>query len=257
MPELPDVEGFRRHFTRHAAGKKVLAVHADRSIFRNTNPQGLGKALRGRRFDDPHRHGKWLICPTDGPLLLLHFGMTGRLVWSGEEADRHRHDRLCLELDDGELRYRNLRKLGGVWLAPDAGAIEEATGSLGPDAYEISEKDFLGSLARRRGAIKALLMNQRFVAGLGNLTVDEALWQARIAPGRGAGSLNETEGDFLYRKIRKVLRDSMAVGLVPSKRTWLTGARGVREPKCPRCGSRLHRGRVAGRTTYWCGSCQR
>jgi formamidopyrimidine-DNA glycosylase len=257
MPELPDVEGFRRQFVRHAVGKRVHAVHADRSILRNATPQGLGRALRGRRFDDPKRHGKWLICPTDGPELLFHFGMTGGLVWSGEEAHRHKHDRVFLELDDGELRYGNMRKLGGVWPADGAGAIEDATGRLGADAYEISKEDFLGSLARRRGSIKALLMNQRFVAGLGNLTVDEALWQARIAPERGAGGLTEEERGLLYRKIRKVLRDSMAAGLVPAKRTWLTGARAVPEPKCPRCGSRLRRGRVAGRTTYWCDTCQR
>jgi formamidopyrimidine-DNA glycosylase len=257
MPELPDVEGFRREFVRHAAGKQVRGVHADPTIVRNTTPQGLGRALHGRRFDDPRRHGKWLICPAEGPVLLFHFGMTGGFVWSGEEVHRHRHDRLRIELDDGELRYRNMRKLGGVWLVPEAGAVEDATGPLGPDAYEMSKKDFLLCFARRRGSIKALLMNQSFVAGLGNLTVDEALWQARIAPRRGVASLTDEESELLYRKIRRVLRDSMAVGLVPAKRTWLTGARGTPESKCPRCGSLLRRERVAGRTTYWCGSCQR
>jgi formamidopyrimidine-DNA glycosylase-like protein len=116
MPELPDVEHFRRFFRDHAAGKRVTGVWADPTILRNATPQALETSVRGTRLDDPDRLGKWLICPTDGPFLLLHFGMTGDLIWSRDEPSRHRHDRLALELDDGgELRYRNMRKLGGVW----------------------------------------------------------------------------------------------------------------------------------------------
>jgi hypothetical protein len=83
-------------------------------MLRNSSPTGLGRALGGRRFASARRHGKLLVCPTDGPALLLHFGMTGTFVWSGDD---HRHDRLVLELDDGDLHYRNMRRLGGIWLA--------------------------------------------------------------------------------------------------------------------------------------------
>jgi formamidopyrimidine-DNA glycosylase len=108
VPELPDVEGFRRTFALCAEGKRVHGVRAQ------LKPAGLGRALGGRRFASARRHGKLLVCPTDGPALLLHFGMTGSFVWSGND---HRHDRLVLELDDGDLHYRNMRRLGGIWLA--------------------------------------------------------------------------------------------------------------------------------------------
>jgi formamidopyrimidine-DNA glycosylase len=255
MPELPDVHGLRNAFARHASGKKVKGVSVDSDIVRNCTPQALGRALRDRRFKDPTRWGKWLLCPTGGPTLVLHFGMTGALVWSGDEPDRHAHDRMVITLADGELRYRNMRKLGGVWIAPTEAEIKEITGPLGPDAYEISKREFLRSLKGRRGSIKATLMNQRFVAGLGNLTVDETLWQARLAPKRTVGSLDEQEASALYVKMRKVLKESMQVGRVPDKTTWITGARRG-DSACPRCGTRLKRTKVGGRTTYWCDNCQ-
>jgi formamidopyrimidine-DNA glycosylase len=253
VPELPDVEGFRRVFARHAAGKRVRGVHGiDRRLLRNTSPSGLGRSLAGRRFVQPGRHGKLLLCGTDGPTLVLHFGMTGALVWSSEEPERHPHDRLVLELDDGELRYRNMRRFGGIWLAPDARALDGIVGRLGPDWLDVSRTRFEELLAGRRGAIKVALMDQKLAAGLGNLTADEALWQARIDPRRPVPSLEERERDALYRRIQKVLRDSMPYGLVPSKRTWLTGARARRDGACPRCGAALERAKLGGRTTVYC-----
>jgi formamidopyrimidine-DNA glycosylase len=253
VPEFPDVEGFRRVFATHAAGKRVRGVHRiDRSMLRNVSAAGLARALEGKQFTAPRRHGKLLICPTDGPTLVFHFGMTGGLVWSGEEPRRHHHDRLVLELDDGELRYRNMRKFGGVWLAQDAGELEWIAGHLGPDWLDVSRERLDELLATRRGSIKAALMDQRLAAGLGNLTADEALWQARIDPRRRVPSLDDDERDVLYRRIQKVLRDSVPYGYVPGKSTWLTGARGRRGGSCPRCGARLERVTLAGRTTVFC-----
>lgn len=249
MPELPDVEGFRRTFERYAAGKGVRGVRSvDRGMLRNSSPSGLGRALHGRRFASPRRHGKLLVCPTDGPALLLHFGMTGSLVWSGED---HRHDRLVLELDDGDLHYRNMRRLGGIWLARDDRELGQIEDRLGPDWLDVSRSDF-DQLIARRGSIKATLMNQEVAAGLGNLTADESLWQARIDPRRPADSLDSRERDRLYRTIQKVLHDSLPHGLVPAKRTWLTGARSGRDGTCPRCGAALQRVQVGGRTTVFC-----
>jgi formamidopyrimidine-DNA glycosylase len=257
MPELPDVEGFRRTFDERAKGKRLRAVRGiDSSMLRNTSPQGLARALTGKRFETPERQGKLLICPANGVALLLHFGMTGTFVWCAN-GPRHPHDRLTLVFDDGELRYRNMRKFGGIWLAPDQRELEQIRGRLGPDWQSVSRKQFDGLLDRRRASIKAVLMNQAVAAGLGNLTADEALWQARIDPRRAASSLDASERRVLYQKIQKVLRDSVPYGLVPSKPTWLTGARGRRDGICPRCGHRLERQTVAGRTTVFCPNEQR
>jgi formamidopyrimidine-DNA glycosylase len=255
MPELPDVEGYRRAFAEHASGRTVREVAlVDRSMLRDTDPEMLADALRGRRFERPDRVGKLLICGTDGPTLLLHFGMTGSLHW---DEPPHRHDRLILGLDRGNLHYRNMRKFGGIWLAHDQPELDRIVGRLGPDWLQVDRRRFEDLLDQRRRAIKGALMDQEIAAGLGNLTADEALWQARIDPRRPVASLDRRERDALYRKVQKVLRDSIPFGLVPAKRGWLTGARDRREGTCPRCGTPLQRVTIAGRTTVFCPREQR
>jgi formamidopyrimidine-DNA glycosylase len=258
MPELPDVEQYRRFFHEHAVGKTVAWVEADPTIVRNATPRRLGSALRRRRFTEPERHGKWLICWTDGPALLLHFGMTGDLTWSESEPARHRHDRLIVGLvEGGELRYRNMRKLGGAWLAHDRQEVDSVLGTLGPDALGIGRRGFLKRLERRRGGIKAALMDQRLVAGIGNLMADEILWQARIHPRRRIESMADDERDRLYTAIHAVLREAVrSYDYLSRKRAWLSRVRGVPGGACPRCAAPLARTVAGGRTTYFCASCQ-
>jgi formamidopyrimidine-DNA glycosylase len=252
VPELPDVEGFRRYFNQHAAGKQVRGVsRIDRSMLRSSSPPAIGRALARRRLSESWRHGKLLVCPAADTRLVLHFGMTGTLVWCADGGADHPHDRLVLGFADGELRYRNMRKFGGIWLLDEEG-VQQLVGRLGPDWLDVSRTAFDELLAGRRRALKATLMDQSIAAGLGNLTADEAMWQARIDPRRAASSLDEGERRRLYTKIQKVLRDSIPYGLVPSKRTWLTGARDERPGRCPRCGCSLQRVRIGGRTTAFC-----
>ncbi len=258
MPELPDVEHYRRFFAQHATGKTVARVgYADPTIVRNTTPRSLAAALRARRFDEPNRHGKWLIAWTDGPALLLHFGMTGELVWSGDEPQRHRHDRLILEfVEGGELRYRNMRKLGGVWLAHDRVDVDSILGPLGPDALGLTTRRALGLLSGRRGGVKAALMDQTLLAGVGNILADEILWQARMHPRRTLDSLSQGERSALVSSLRRVVRQSIEYDYIPRRRSWLSHVRGQRDAACPRCGTPLARAVVAGRTTYFCPNCQ-
>jgi formamidopyrimidine-DNA glycosylase len=258
MPELPDVEAYRRFFRRHATGRTVEAVSADPTIVRNATPRAIDRALRGRRFEDPDRHGKWLIGRTDGATLLLHFGMTGDLIWSGQEPEQHRHDRLTIRFEGGEeLRYRNMRKLGGVWLAHDEEEVKAVIGALGPDALGLGRKDFLELLGRRKGGVKAALMDQTFIAGVGNILADEVLWHARIHPRQRIESLGPEERGRLYTELRKVLREAVeGYDYIPRKRSWLSSVRGLPGARCPRCGSPLQRATVAGRTTYFCPTCQ-
>jgi formamidopyrimidine-DNA glycosylase len=258
MPELPDVEHYRRFFSEHAAGKTVAGVRADPTIVRNATPRMLASALKGRRFEEPTRHGKWLTAWTDGPALLLHFGMTGDLVWSGDEPDRHRHDRLVLEFaEGGELRYRNMRKLGGVWLAHDRAEAVGILGPLGPDALGLDRRTLERLLTARRGGVKAALMDQTLVAGIGNILADEILWQANLHPRRRIDSLSPEELSRLVTSIRHVVKESIDYEDVPRKRNWLSHVRGTRDAACPRCGTPLARAVVAGRTTYFCPNDQR
>ncbi len=259
MPELPEVEVYRRFFDEHATGRAVRSVDVpDPAIVRNASPEDLRQALAGRTFEEPRRRGKWLLCPVGGPVLLFHFGMTGDLVWSGDEPERHRHDRLVIVLEDGELRYRNLRRLGGVWLARDHGELQASLADLGPDALEVDRAEFLVRLSRRRGGVKAALMDQSFVAGVGNLLADEILWQARLHPRRRIEDLDAAGRSLLHRTMHRVLRTAVErFDYLETRTRWLNHVRGLPGARCPRCRTPLARETVAGRTTYLCPVCQR
>lgn len=258
MPELPDVEGFRRTLASCAEGRRVERVEvADPGVLHGVTPQRLRKDLEGRRFAEPRRHGKWLIAPTDGPTLLLHFGMTGRLVCGAATDPPGRFERVALTLDDGRrLGYEDQRKLRGIWVAPTDADIGPILGEQGPDALSLSRSDFDELLKGRRGGIKATLTDQSVIAGLGNLLGDEILWRARIPPRRATSALTNDERERLYNSMREVLRASVRAERVPDRPGWLTGRRDDPDPHCPRCGHPLRRTRVAGRTSVWCPHCQ-
>ena len=259
MPELPDVEGFRRYWSRYMAGERVRKVEVPTpAIVRNRTAQTLGRALAGRRFERPDRHGKWMIAATDGPMLLLHFGMTGGLHWSGRDGEGpHRHDRLVFITPNGEMRYRNMRMLGGAWLARDERELEGIVGALGPDAADLDPDELVEVLDGRRGGVKATLMNQRVIAGIGNELSDEILWRARIHPARGVAELRPRKRRDLARVTADVLAASNRHGRIPREAGWLEEQRGRRDARCPRCGRPFRRSRIAGRTSYWCPRCQR
>jgi formamidopyrimidine-DNA glycosylase len=256
MPELPDVEGFRRELSDVLPGRRVRDVDVrDAGVLRNTTAKALERELSGHRFGTPRRHGKWLILPTDGPTLLVHSGMTGHPYYAhnGEHED---YERLVVTLDRGELRYADLRKLRGVWLADDDDAVAGVLGEQGPDALDLNLRRFKQTLHGRRGKLKPTLMDQSVIAGLGNLLTDEICWQARLHPSRPVTSLDDDEFRQLHTTMRRVLRTSVRHGRVPGLPRWLTGARDDPDPSCPRCGSRLTRGKSGGRTSVWCPRCQ-
>ena len=258
MPELPDVEGFRRYWSRYMTGERVHGVEVPKpAIVRNRTVEGLRRSLAGRRFERPDRHGKWMIAPTDGPALVLHFGMTGGLHWSRAVGEgRHRHDRLIFLTGSGEMRYRNMRMLGGAWLAADRRELDRITGPLGPDAADLDPSQLEGLLEGRRGGAKATLMNQRVVAGIGNELSDEILWRARIHPARPLKSLAPRKRRELAQTTSDVLTESSRHGRIPRQPGWLEEQRGLRDARCPRCGRAFRRSRIAGRTSYWCPRCQ-
>ena len=233
MPEMPDVDGFRR-----------------------VSAQELGRALSGKRFGEPSRHGKWLIAPVGEAIVLMHFGMTGSLEWEPRSA-RHAHDRVVFVYRDAELRFRDMRKFGGVWLAQDEEEYRAITGPLGPDALALGREELHELLGHRRGAIKAALMDQRLVAGLGNLLVDEILWRARFHPHTPAARLSPRRRDAIHDAMRETLRASIPTRRVPRASGWLTEVRDQRGARCPRCCTRLRSAAVAGRSTRWCPRCQR
>lgn len=257
MPELPEVERARSLIAERALGRRIAAVDdSDTYVCRPHAPGEIATALVGRSLTSAERIGKsmWVTTDDDGPDLGLHLGMAGQIVvddaFAGDPAPYvggpARHpvwDRFTLEFEDGgRLTLRDKRRLGRVRLDPDLSA-------LGPDAADITRDAFRARVGRGDAPLKARIMDQSVLAGVGNLLADEALWRAGLSPVRPAGSLGEEELDELRKQIRAANRDAIKKGGVHTGR--LIPAR-VRGGVCPSCGAELRRETVGGRTTYWC-----
>jgi formamidopyrimidine-DNA glycosylase len=261
VPELAAVDAARRLAAR-ALGRRVAEVVAPDAWYLRggLDAATLGDALVGRRFVDARRVGKLLLLDTDkgGPVLGLRFGMSGRLLVDGtagvdellytSNQDLERWDRFGVRfVDGGDMRIRDPRRLGGVELAPP----EER---LGPDALTLTESDLLQALGRSQAPLKARLLDQARLAGVGNLAADEILWRAGLDPGRPAGTLSPKEVARLHEHLVSTLADLIAKGgshmgdLQPHRHA---GA------LCPKDATPLVRRTVGGRTTWSCPKHQR
>ena len=256
MPELPEVELYTRYFAAHALGQKITRVSVrDSRILGATTPTRLRAALKGRRFTRVRRHGKHLFADTGKMWLHLHFGMTGDLAYYRAAEEEPRFARLVIDFaGGGHLAYDDMRLFGVIDLSPAPEEFVEAHG-LGPDALDpkFTLRFFKARLAGRRGAIKALLMSQEIVAGLGNLYADEALFASAIDPRRPAERLSSAEMGLLFRASRQILRNVIkrkAAGQTYPPRYLVTHRE--EGDRCPRCGGEIRRAVVGGRTTFYC-----
>lgn len=267
MPELAEVEAYRR-LAGGALGRPIrqVAIPDPRYVRGPAGPRAVAGVLRGASFRRVWRHGKLLVLEVDAPgdapghhhRLGLRFGMTGRLLLDGQAAvdqllyasnrQERRWDRFTVRFTDGgTLVVHDPRLLGGVVLDPD-----EST--LGPDALSVTVAELAAALAGSPVALKSRLLDQRRVAGIGNLAADEILWRAGLAPQRASGSLHRREVSRLQRDVVGTMallveRGGSHTGdLVPHR---LPGGR------CPRDGTALVRSIVGGRTTWWCPRHQR
>ena len=249
MPELPEAERARALIADRALGRRIVAVDdSDSYVSRPHAPGEISAALVGRRLRSANRIGKTLWLETDGggPDLGLHLGMAGRIAI--DEEPHERWDRFALTFDDGgRLALRDKRRLGRAVLEPDLG-------KLGPDAAVATRTEFRRRVGRGGGPIKARIMDQGVVAGIGNLLADEILWQARIDPRRPASSLSQEELDALRRAMRAAVRRAVRGG---GAHTGALNPHREHDGHCPRCGAPLSRTRIGGRTTYWCPDEQR
>lgn len=261
VPELPEVEAYRR-LAEGALGRRIAAVQVgDRRFLRGgTTSRQLRSALVGRRLSAARRKGKLLVLDVEGNgrRLGLRFGMTGRLHLDGRDgvqrlvysSDRRlaRWDRFGLGFaDGGAMVVSDPRLLGGASLDPDEDA-------LGPDALTVGLAGLRRALKGSAAPLKARLLDQSHLAGVGNLIADEVLWRSSLAPQRAAGSLSAAEERRLHHHLRRTLDELICAGgshlgeLMPERQP---GGR------CRLCGVELRRGRIGGRTTWWCPAHQR
>ena len=244
MPELPEVERARALIESRAVGRTVASVDdRDTWVCRPHAPGEIAGAITGARLVAAHRLGKSMWVDLDeGPPLGLHLGMTGSIVIDAD-GDRLRADRFRIGFEDGgSLVLRDRRRLGRVVLDPDLSG-------LGPDAAEVTRDEFRERVGRGTAPLKARIMDQSVIAGVGNLLADEALWRAGLSPQREAGSLSNEELDGLRRAIRAATRRAIRLGGVHKGELMPHRERGG---TCPRCGAALERATIGGRTTFWC-----
>jgi formamidopyrimidine-DNA glycosylase len=272
VPELPEVEVVRRGLEREVAGRVVTsaAVTGARTVRRQA-AEALVDRLRGARLGPAGRIGKFLLVPLDDgtETLVIHLRMSGRLLLTSPERPRARHTHAVLSLSDGrELRFVDPRTFGELFVAPTP---VTALAHLGPDPLSPAwSAAVLGrALAGRRGRLKLLLMDQRFVAGIGNIYSDEALFEARLRFDRPAGSLSGDEVARLHGAVRTTLREAVRLrgsSLADAQYVDLFGAPGYYQSRhrvygregqpCPRCGGLVRRISLGGRSTFLCETCQ-
>jgi len=259
MPELPDVEVYRRYFDAKALNRRIDAVHVEApDLLSDTSPQGLGRLAHGHAFETTRRHGKYLFAGLDsGTWILMHFGMTGHLDYVEDPGDAPPHSQCLFSFgDSGALAYVATRKLGKIGTPSSPEAFVRAE-DLGPDALTLDLDGFRDIAAGRRGQVKSWLMDQRSLAGIGNVYSDEILFQAGIHPRRPVGDLSGDDLARLHRSLRSVLERAIEAGADPQSMP-----EGFLLPEreeggtCPRCGAQVASVSAAGRTAWFCPTCQ-
>ena len=216
MPELAEVETWRRLAEDHVAGKRIAKVHAfkDEIVFDNTTHTRFARTLKDRQIDAVLRKGKHLWMTLDKqPFPYFHFGMSGSFHVYRNEQQRPTYLKTELIMDDGtRLGYRNVRRIGKVRLHEDPTAVPPIS-KLGPDPYlELpSNQWFIEFLGKRKAPIKAVLLDQKFAAGVGNWIADEVLYQAKIHPAKKANVLSDAEIKTIRTKIRSIIKKAVDV----------------------------------------------
>ena len=274
MPELPEVETIRRGLQDELTGQAIagIRIHKPDIILGGLSPRSFANRVRGRRITSVGRRAKYLLLGLDdGAVIQVQLRMSGRFALSAErpDPDEFRHIAAELRLEDGRtLWYDDTRRLGGLQLL-SAEALANLDRRLGPEPLEdeFTACRFGTILSGLRGPIKNVIMDQRRVAGVGNIYASEALFMARVDPRRPAGSLDKSEVRVLHRTIRRVLREAIRSGGTTFQSYRAVDGRsgqfqarlkvyGREGEPCVRCRTRIERVVQAGRSTFYCAECQ-
>jgi formamidopyrimidine-DNA glycosylase len=282
MPELPEVETVARGLRQTILGRRILSVQLGKTDFID-DPALLEQHLPGRKIEAVERYGKFMLLTLSAAAnatgsmlenggaavasLLVHLGMTGQLAPSPATLPHAKHTHVIMALDDGrELRYTDPRRFGRMAYLAEVPLAEELVG-FGADPLEVSVEEFATRIRSRRARIKALLLDQSVLRGVGNIYADESLWRAKIHPARLGTQLNKQQTRTLRKALQDILRKAILMrGSSISDFLDATGEPGEyqqhhraygREGKpCYRCRKVIRRGIVAGRSSYFCPKCQ-
>ena len=257
MPELPEVETFKRYLNKTSLKQIILNVKVTDDRILKTEETHLRKSLKGKKFESSIRHGKYLLVYLKPRYLVMHFGMSGDLEYCDNKNDPPKFSKVIFQFDNGfSLAYISIRMFGKVFIA---NSIEEfiENKKLGPDAYKMTLEDFQEAVKRRSAIAKNALLNQSFIAGIGNIYSDEILFRTKIHPKTNINSLSDSKIKELFVNIKEVLEFGIKKKgdlstypnefLIPHRK---------KEEKCPICNSDITRFEVSGRHGFFCPSCQ-
>lgn len=250
MPELPDVETFKRNISSKVKGERIDNVRVLDASMLESKKSDM-KKLEKNRIKDVSRYGKYLILESEKNALMFHFGMTGSISYSSKGA-RPEHAKLILEFDDADLSFVNRRKFGQIKIYGSTDDLITDKG-LGPDAMRISKKRFHQVMGKKKGKVKSALMDQSTIAGIGNIYADEILFHSYIRPDRKMEGMGDDEIDRIYDRMKHILRESIKSRADPEKmpQDYLIRRRKQNED-CPLGNGKLKRMRINGRSTYYC-----
>jgi formamidopyrimidine-DNA glycosylase len=262
VPELPEVETVVRTLAPRLIGRRIIdAQFFSHHVVRQKFP-ALRKRVRDQLVKSVERYGKFIVLTLDRGVLVIHLGMTGKLLLDSEPGP---YARAIFQLDRGLLVYDDIRHFGRIEWSEQ---LPQRAAELGPDALHIALQDFRKLLKTRRSAIKPLLLNQRFLRGMGNIYTDEALFEARIHPKAIAASLSNQRAERLHRAMVDILATAIRLkGSSISNYVDADGQRGSFQQQhqvyghagdpCPTCGTPIRRIVVGQRGTHYCPKCQR
>ncbi len=256
MPELPDVEVFRKTIEKNSVGKTIDDYTLHKKELLENSKRKLNEII-GKKIESTLRRGKYCFIELgNSGWLALHFGMTGTVSFFKEEEEEPEYSAFSLHFKNGNLSIISKRKLGKIEIcdSPDDFAEEN---DIGKDALELNQNEFLDLMKQKRGGVKSALMDQSLFSGIGNIYSDEILFQSRFHPKADLSGIDEKKLKELYRKITEVLKKAIEAEADPEKlpKNYLIPVRKEGE-KCPYCEGKVKKIKVSGRGCYYCPSCQ-
>ncbi len=259
MPELPDVECFRKYMSCTSLHHQIENSHIlDKRILKNISLQKFSRTVKHQQFTNTSRHGKFMFAELDNQnTILFHFGMTGYFSYYKNTNKIPEFTKVIFEFDNGyQLAYINKRMLGQVRVIASVEKFAQEQ-QLGPDALDIDERTFKESIKAQSGKIKSKLMNQNLIAGIGNVYSDEILFHAGIHPQAQSKQLSNEQISHLYHTMRKVLIQCIECGAQPDQmpQDYLVPRRLPGTP-CPKCKTPIEKITVNNRGCYFCPQCQ-
>jgi formamidopyrimidine-DNA glycosylase len=258
MPELPEVESYKKHLDNTSLNKVIKDVRIKDDYVLKMLKEEFTKGVKGKKIEDSKRHGKWLFVKLSSENLLFHFGMSGDLMYHASTDDEPEYSKIIFEFKSGDyLSYISVRKLGEVKLIKDIDEFIEEE-ELGPDALEVDQDEFLEIMDNKsRSYIKSALMDQNALAGIGNEYSDEILFQAKVYPKIRVSTLSEKKLIQIFDSMKQILKvaiearaknESLPDSFIMSHRD--------KKATCPVCESKIERIEISGRHGYYCPKCQ-